>query len=684
MNPTPRLRPDITIVAQTYRGEQSYIVKDPVSHKYFRFRPLEAIVMQTLDGHRTPADAAAALAEAGMPIAAGTVAAFARKLGRLGLLERSLSERSVLELERLRGERRRRLKPTWLRGDLLRLRWSLSDPDAMLERWMPRLRFCFTPAFLIFSIVVFAAYFVVVGAKWPEFVAGFARLTDPGAYTLGLFAVFWGTCLVVVIIHELGHAVACKYFGGQVHEMGVMLIYFQPAFYCNVNDAWTFPELAPRLWVTAAGSWIQLLVAGIAAVVWWAAAPGTVVADIALAAVLFGGITTIIANLNPLIPLDGYYALSDWLEVPNLRQRAFGHLGWWIRHKVLRLDVPEPPADDRERRIFLIYGVLAAVYITFILGLVAAWALGWVGRALGALGIAVALGGMMFMLWSPIRQWWTSVRSAVREHRLRDRLRSRSGRLVTAGGGLLLAGIVVPRPLTVDAGFTAAPVRMMVSVAPDSGVAEAVLVTEGMRVTRGAPLVRLRNRDLEREAVAAERALDSLTRAAAAARAGGSAAEARAIEAALEGTTALAAGLRERLARLTVRAQAAGVVLSQRPHELTGRAVAAGESVVTVGETDSVELRIPVNGAGAASIRQGQTVWLLPHSSYSRLRGEVATVAAAGDPGAGAVEVRVRMPAQPGLIAGTSGQARIELAGSNLWGAFWWDLRRHIRTDLFL
>jgi len=189
---------------------------------------------------------------------------------------------------------------------------------------------------------------------------------------------------------------------------------------------------------------------------------------------------------------------------------------------------------------------------------------------------------------------------------------------------------------------------------------------------------------MERDAVATERALDSLSRAVAGARAAGSAADARAIEAARDGAAARAAGLRDRLARLTVRAQSAGVVLSPRPHELTGRAVAAGESVVLVGETDSLELRIPVAGAGAGSLRAGQTVWLLPHSSYSRIRGEVDAVSAAGDPRDGAVEVRVRVPAQPGLIAGTSGQARIEIAGSNLWGSFWWGVRRHIRTDLFL
>ena len=81
---------------------------------------------------------------------------------------------------------------------------------------------------------------------------------------MGSLFVLWLTALVIIVIHELGHGYTCKYFGGQVHEIGAMLLYFEPAFFCNVNDAWTFPELRARLWVTAAGSWIQLVVASLA------------------------------------------------------------------------------------------------------------------------------------------------------------------------------------------------------------------------------------------------------------------------------------------------------------------------------------------------------------------------------------------------------------------------------------
>ena len=161
------------------------------------------------------------------------------------------------------------------------------------------------------------------------------QLYSLSSLTFGSIVVLWFTSLVVILIHELGHGFACKYFGGEVHEMGFMLMYFQPAFYCNVNDAWSFPAVRARLWVTAAGGWIQLVVASLAAVVWYIAQPGTLMSEIAVAAMIVGGATTLVTNANPLLPLDGYFALTDWLEIPNLRGRALAYFGWWVRRHVL-------------------------------------------------------------------------------------------------------------------------------------------------------------------------------------------------------------------------------------------------------------------------------------------------------------------------------------------------------------
>ena len=244
---------------------------------------------------------------------------------------------------------------------------------------------------------------------------------------MGELFVFWLTGFAIIVVHELGHGYSCKYFGGEVHEIGAMLLYFEPAFFCNVNDAWTFPELKARLWVTAAGSWIQLVAAGAAAIVWWAAAPGTAVSHVALSAMIFGGATTVVMNANPLIPLDGYFALSDYLEVPNLRQRAFAHLGWLVQTRVLRLDAPAPAADEREQRIFLIYSVLAAWYIASIMLLVAGTVYGWLDQALGLTG------GALFVL-----AVWLMSRSALRSlGGTWPRVGESSGRAPRSGAGAI-------------------------------------------------------------------------------------------------------------------------------------------------------------------------------------------------------------------------------------------------------
>ncbi len=394
MTEQPRLRTDLVLVEQTYRGEQSFIVKDPSTRKYFRFRPLEVAVMQSLDGLRSPAEAAASLAEQGIKVTAATVARFAEKLKTMGLCERTLRESTVLLMERLRAQRRKRLRTGPFQGDLLRLRWSVGDPDRFMDRTIPYLKVFFTRGFLMTSVALFAVYFAILALKWSEFVK---EMSDVYLLRASLrdYVLLWAVTMVIVAVHELAHGYTCKYFGGKVHEIGAMIFYFELAFFCNVNDAWTFPERKARLWVTAAGSWIEMVVASIAAIVWWIAAPGTFLSDVGLAFFLVGGLAAVLVNLNPLIPLDGYYALSDWLEVPNLRQRAFAHLTWTIRSRWLGQDLPMPPADEREQRIFLLYGILATAYTGMVFFVAGAIAYGWLSRVFGAVGVAA----LVVLVW---------------------------------------------------------------------------------------------------------------------------------------------------------------------------------------------------------------------------------------------------------------------------------------------
>lgn len=683
MTAAPKLREDIRIVEQTYRGEQSFIVKDPKTRKYFRFRPVEVQVIQSFDGRRSPAEVAADLTEAGIRLSAAAVEKFAAKLKTMGLLERTVGERSVLMMERLRAQRRQRLGNPIFQGDLLRLRWSAGDPDEFMNRTIPYLRFFFTRGFLVASVLLFAVYLLVLALKWPEFttaLAAFARLQ----VSAGQLFIFWCTAAVIIVIHELGHGYTCKYFGGEVHEIGAMLLYFEPAFFCNVNDAWTFPDLKSRLWVTAAGSWIQMVAASLGAIVWWAAAPGTVASEAALAAVIFGGLVTVIMNANPLIPLDGYFALSDYLEVPNLRQRAFARLGWLVKTKLFRLDRPEPPADEREQRIFLVYALLASWYIASIMLVFAGAVYGWLDRALGAAGVAVFALGAFLMTREALREgWhtaveaWQQVRGRVATRRLRDRL-------LVAALVVLVLGALVPRPITVVGPFAVAPALSLPLTAPDSGLVSAVYVREGTRVEAGMPLLAIRDLDLERATLATTRRVDSLAGREAQARAAGRIADVAQLEAERATDAARLNGMLVEQRALTLRALAPGVVVTTRPEDLAGRWVSLGEPLVELGQPDSLEIRIALQGAGATRVQPGQPVRLVFHADASTMAGRVTTVSQAGSAETGAVEARIGMRGSDRWRPGMTGEASVTIRRSNVWGSLWWALRRRVRTDILL
>lgn len=686
MNPCPRLRPDLVIAEQVYRGEVSYVVKDPATHKYFRFRALEIAVMQEFDGKRPIPEIAVALAADGVPVKPASVEGFARKLKDMGLVERSMAERSVLMLERLRADRNRRLDPkTAYRGSLLRMRWSIGDPDQWLERNLPRVRFMFTPAFIAVSVALFLIYLIICVANWPVFTDALAQLYTPSRLTFGLILTFYLTGIVIIAIHELGHAFTCKYYGGRVHEMGAMLIYFEPAFYCNVNDSWTFPELRQRMWVTVAGSWIQMIVASLAAIVWWSTEPGTLVNQIAIAAVLIGGITTVLANVNPLIPLDGYYALSDYLEVSNLRQRAFGYLAWTFKRYVLRLAIPEPPADDRERKIFLAYAVLAAFYITFLLWFIGGLVFGWMNGLLGLLGVLLFFLGIWYMTRNALRRGAHLVAASIKEHRARWRNR-RYGKLALGGGLALLIIAVLPWPLTVSGHFVSAGWPATDMVAPEAGLVERVFVTEGVEASAGAPILRLRSTGLERMAAEQRRLRDSLALEAQRARAMGRAAEARQYEEEAAGVGAQLQGTEIRLRSLVLRTPRPSIVATPRMEELVGLHTRPGMTLARLLGSDSVEMRIALRGAGAAQVRPAQRVRLVSYANpTAALEAVITTVAARSDSTSDELEARVRMPVlashwRPGI----TGEAEIILSRSTVAQVLWRAIRSRIRGDLLL
>lgn len=688
MSATPQLRRDLTVVEQTYRGEQSYIVKDPETRKYFRFKPLEMLVMQEFDGRRTCPEVARVLHEQGIPLTSAKVEGFARKLMHMGLMVRTLAERSVLMMERLRVERHRRVKRTHYQGSVLRMRWSVGDPDKFFDRVLPHIRFLFTPAFVKTSVVLFGVYFLLFLTKWPAVSEFLAVMSTPSTYTVLTVMAFWTTFMFLVIIHELAHGFTCKYFGGQVYEMGAMLFYFQPAFYCNVNDSWTFPELRKRIWVTAAGSWIELALASVAGVVWLMLEPNSLPWIVAGLVFVFGGVSTIVANANPLIPFDGYYALSDYLEIPNLRHRAFGYLSWLVKRHILRLETPDPEVDERERRILITYGVLASVYILSVFFFVGGLVYGWVSRGLGAIGTIAFVLLLWALLRDSLRTGLRAVATSVREHRTSltsPKLWKVAG---VGSAATILLGVLVPWPVTVPGFFRAAPVAQAYVTAPEDGLIDQIYVREGSRVTAGEPIIQMRHYDLERAALSVARLVDQLTVEANEARVLGRASLASRLETERNAQAARLASLEQRLRSLTLRAPFDGVVATPRIEELASIGAEAGDTLVHIIASDTLEIRIALDRAGASLVEPGNTVKLVSYSDIGHpVTAQVTSVSTAASETSGQTQIEARVRLAAALVQlrpGGTGEAKVIVRHSNIFGALWWNIRKRLKGDLLL
>jgi multidrug resistance efflux pump len=246
-------------------------------------------------------------------------------------------------------------------GSLFYLRLKAFDPDQLLDRLIARLKFIFTPVPVAAALALIAIGVVIALANAEEIGRDLA-----GIMTVQTIAAAYFIILLTTILHEFAHGLTCKNFGGEVREMGFMLIYFQPAMYCNVSDAWLFPEKSRRLWVTFAGVFFELVLWALAVIAWRVLAPGSWLGFAAMVVIAVSGIR-LFFNLNPLIKLDGYYLLSDWLEIPNLRARAFRYVGARIKALWHWRRAPEFEATPRERRIYLVYGLLAFIFLIWIL-----------------------------------------------------------------------------------------------------------------------------------------------------------------------------------------------------------------------------------------------------------------------------------------------------------------------------
>lgn len=680
----PELRDDLTIVRREERGQVQFVVKEPDAQKYFQFGESEVGLMRLMDGRRTPSEIdEAAGRELGIRPGAGRIADFAHRLKRLGLVERTPAERNLMLMERLRARRKVRAGGR-VEGSLLRLRVPLGDPDALFERWVDRLHWLWSPWFVAGSVVLFLVYVAVLAVRWDAVVAGTAGMYTLSGFGLSDWILFYGIFLLVGAIHELGHGLTTKWFGGEVHQIGAMLLYFSPALFCNTNDAWTFERRSERLWVTFAGPWVQLIIAGLAGIAWMLTQPDTFVHRLAFLTVLVGGVSSVLANFNPLLPLDGYYALSDWLEVPNLRGNAFEYWQRLFKRYLLQMDVVLPDVTPRERRIYLIYGGLALLYSVVVAVLSLLWLVLVLGRFIGPwIWLIVAVVGVRALAGASgrIRQLTRAAATTWRA-RLLARPRVAAG----VGGGVLVALLLLLAPWTfrADGRFVVESVpRVQVRTQAD-GLVDRVHVRQGDRVRRGEILASLWNPETEERVVALTGEVRRRRAEAARARAAGDRSRVAAAEARLRELEEELRVARARRRSLEVRAPVDGVVLSAHLEERRGERAREGDLLMEMAAPARrlARVRVPLKEAGR--LAEGQQVGLkLSSRPGLTFRSRVAGVAPAAE--GSTLELEASIPAGEWRPApGMTGRAKVVTRRGTVAEALLHRLRQTLRLDLWL
>ena len=482
---TPTLRPHVQIARQIFRGEAWFVVHDPVSNNFFRLNPVAHHFVGLLDAKRSVDEAWRLTLER-----YGDMAPTQNEvIGLLGQLNESNLLRVNLppDAEPLLRRKRKRQMKHWggQAMSILFIRIPVFNPDRLL-RWLLPL---FRPLLSGFGLLMWVAWIGFV--SW-QFLPHFRAFINDAQGVLS--PANWGWMIVLFIAtkvcHELGHGLVCKRMGGVVPEVGIMMLVLFPVPFVDATSSWNFPSKWHRFLVGAAGMIFELAIAGIAVLVWLHAEPGSLAHQLSYNVVFMASVATILFNANPLLKFDGYYMLSDLLEIPNLYDRAKRFLQWLIQRYVYGLENAQPVSTRTGEQMLLVaYGVTSSIYkILILFGIVL-----FVSGQLAVVGLLLAAWSVIAWAVVPACKfaYWLATHPSLHEHRARAAVATVLF-LVVVGGGI--GAVPVPdRYRTV--GVIESAIRFELAIQTD-GFVQQVLVQAGQPVTANQVILVADNPDL--------------------------------------------------------------------------------------------------------------------------------------------------------------------------------------------
>jgi putative peptide zinc metalloprotease protein len=629
---TLRMRPDLTARRHRYHGRTFWVVKEPVGLNYFRFHEEEYAILCMLDGRTSLEDIKEQFEVQFAPqkITYHDLLQFVGMLHRSGLVITDAAGQGQ-QLVKRRHERAVQQRLATL-ANILSIRFKGIDPERFFNFIYPYIRWFFTVPALVCCILLALSALTLVIVQFDVFQS---RLPDFQSFFRAQNWLWLGLTLCVTkILHEFGHGLSCKHFGGECHEIGVMFLVLTPCLYCNVSDSWMLPNRWHRAAIGAAGMYVEIVLASICTFIWWFTEPGPL-NYVCLNVMFISSVSTVMFNANPLLRYDGYYILSDVLEIPNLRQKASTILSRKLGKWCLGLEEPEDPFLPKRRQwLFATYTVASAIYRwVVVLGILYFLNKVFEPYGLKVVGQLIALGAIYGLVIQPFVNMYKFFKVPGRLGKVK---RWRMYTTIGVIAGAIAAVWLVPLPSHVYCPLEVQARGAKNVYVDEEGILSEVLVEPGDQVTEGQVLARLENLDVdvsiaeltgEREVLAAQ--LDGLRRVSY---------EDRRASAQIDPVTQALNGVKEQLdkrrldkEKLTLVAPQPGTVLppplvqeqkgdgSQLPKwsgspfdpDNLGATLEAGTKLCQIGDPRRLEARLVIDQTDFDFVRPGQRVEIM-------------------------------------------------------------------------
>jgi len=575
----PRLREDLHFHADDQSGESCYVIEDRIRSKFFRVGLPEYHFISLLDGSTPVEQALSANAVAFGPQALDVqdAAVIVNWLIQSELAQPESGHQSRHILDQLKQRDRQK----WFkRLNLIFIKVPLLNPDRILGAALPLFRWMLSPAFVLLWLLLISSALYLVFANWNRFTSS----------ALGVFSIsntLWllGIWILLKFIHEFFHGLACKKYGGDVYEAGVIMILFAPIGYVDATSAWRFPSRWQRIYTSFAGMYIEFFIASIATWVWVGSEPG-LAQHLAYNVMIIASINALLFNANPLMKFDGYYILSDLLKIPNL----YGEGQAWLRGQARRWMLGLSPAVSRgslrTRIIVAVYGLMSFVWrslLVITLLFVAASLFKGAGLIIALLSAGVILGVPLFkfikFLFKGDAREKPSMLYFVSAMTLVGLLSVTAATRISWAKSLSAPGIV---------DF----LDLKTVYAESSGFVSRVNIQTQQQVKAGEVLLELKNAELEGALREAELELQKLALQRRAYLLARQIAESQAMQRKIDSAMALRDDLQRKLASLILRAPQDGEIVSSVSRDLNGQFVRDGQFIAQLARQQTLEFRI--------------------------------------------------------------------------------------------